>query len=104
MALLLPMFMRGLAQLQLRQATEAAQPFTRLRELRGVDPFSVCYALAPLGAARARALAGDTTAGRGAYEQFLREWQGADEGVPLLREARNEFERMKRSASPASAQ
>jgi tetratricopeptide (TPR) repeat protein/tRNA A-37 threonylcarbamoyl transferase component Bud32 len=98
MALLLPMYMRGLVQLRLQRGADAAQSFARLRELRGVDPFSVCYALAPLGRARALALAGDATQSADAYELFFREWQGADAGLPPLREARAEFDRMKQSA------
>jgi tRNA A-37 threonylcarbamoyl transferase component Bud32 len=104
MALLVPIFMRGLVQLRLGLGADAAQTFARLRELRGVDPFSVCYALAPLGAARAHAMAGDAAKSRSSYELFLSEWQDADGGVPLVEAAQQEFERMKRGAPAAAAQ
>ena len=96
MALLLPIYMRGLAQLELRQGPDAAESFARIRGLRGVDPFSVCYALAPLGTARALVLTGDDAKSRDAYRQFLREWQGADAGVPIVRQARTEFDSLDR--------
>ncbi len=98
MALLLPVFMRGLAQLDLRQGSDAAESFARIRGLRGVDPFSVCYALAPLGTARALALADNGAKSRDAYTLFLREWQGADPDVPVVEQARAEFDRMSRDA------
>jgi len=98
MALLLPVYMRGLALLRLHQAADAERAFAHVRELRGVDPFSVTYALAPLGAARAHALAGDATRSLADYDVFFGEWKGADEAVPVLRQARDEYQRMKRSA------
>ena len=41
-----------------------------------------------IGLARARRNAGDTAGSRKAYEQFLRNWKGADPGLPELKEAR----------------
>lgn len=43
---------------------------------------------AVLGLARAAAKAGDAAASRRAYQQFLRNWKGADAGLPEIAEAR----------------
>jgi DNA-binding winged helix-turn-helix (wHTH) protein/tetratricopeptide (TPR) repeat protein len=93
-----PVYLRGQAYLMLGSGPEAAGEFQRILEHRGADPFSPFYAVAPLGLARARALAGDTAGSRQAYEEFLSEWAGADSDIPVLLEARGEYARLKRGA------
>jgi hypothetical protein len=52
-------------------------------------------ALSRLGQARAQALAGYSTAARGAYQDFFSHWKDADPDIPILRFARAEFAKLK---------
>jgi eukaryotic-like serine/threonine-protein kinase len=52
-------------------------------------------ALARLGLARARALSRDVGAARTAYQDFFAVWKNADPGVPILKQARFEYEKLK---------
>ena len=67
----------------------------KLRRQRGVDPVSPLYPLAHRGMARAYALAGDTAKGRRFYQDFFALWKDADPDVPVLREARAEYAKLK---------
>ncbi len=80
-----------------RQAREgaAAAEFQKILDHRGVLPISPFYALAYLGSARAWALAGDTSKSRRAYQDFLALWKDADPDIPILREAKAEYARLK---------
>ena len=89
-AALIPVHLRAHAYLALGNGREAADAFQRVLDRRGTDPFSPFHAVAPLGAARAFAIAGDTPASVHMYERFLTSWRGADADVPVLREARDE--------------
>jgi hypothetical protein len=48
-------------------------------------------ALARLGLARARHLAGDVSGSRMAYQDFFALWKDADPGIPVLQQARAEY-------------
>jgi DNA-binding winged helix-turn-helix (wHTH) protein/tetratricopeptide (TPR) repeat protein len=89
-----PIYLRGQSYLMQGSGTQAAEEFQRILDHRGVDPFSPFYAVAPLGLARARAIAGDATGSRQAYEQFLAQWPDPDPDVPVLLEARKEYARL----------
>jgi eukaryotic-like serine/threonine-protein kinase len=52
------------------------------------DAFSV---LAHLGLARAYVVSGDAARARAAYRDFLTLWKDADPGIPLLRQAKDEY-------------
>jgi hypothetical protein len=93
-AALIPVHLRALSYLKLGSGVDAAKEFQRILDRRGTDPFSPFHAVAPLGLARARAMAGDVTASVDAYERFLNGWRGADPEVPVLREAREECRRL----------
>jgi hypothetical protein len=51
-------------------------------------------AMARLQLARALALAKDTRAAKGAYEEFLSLWKNADPDVPVLKQAQAEYARV----------
>ena len=51
--------------------------------------------LARLGVARARALSGDTAGAKAAYQDFLNLWKAADADIPILKDAKAEYERLK---------
>jgi len=80
-------------------SVQAAEEFQRILDHRGTEPFSPFYAVAPLGLARAHAMAGNLTASLRAYQQFLISWANADSDVPLLLAACDEYERVKSGAA-----
>jgi eukaryotic-like serine/threonine-protein kinase len=88
-------YVRGLAQLHLRAGAEAAGHFQKVLDHRGADALSVLCPLSQLGLARAAALKGDLAASRRAYQDFLALWKDADVDVPILREARAEYAKLK---------
>ena len=53
------------------------------------------FPLAHLGLARAAALAGDATKSRQAYQDFFALWKDADADIPILIEAKQEYEKLK---------
>jgi eukaryotic-like serine/threonine-protein kinase len=90
-----PVYLRGRSLLMQGSGAAAAAEFQRIRDNRGVDPFSPYYAVARLELGRALALAGDTPASRQAYEAFIAQWADADPDIPVLLEARKELARLK---------
>ncbi len=92
---LVPIYLRGLAYLQARDGPSAAAEFQRILDHRSVDPTNPYCTLAKLGLARARALAGDAAAARLAYEDFLAAWKDADSNLPLLKQARAEYGKLR---------
>lgn len=89
-AVLLPVYIRGTVLAGAGDGARAAQEFQRLLDHRGVDPTSPLVPLAHLGLARAHYLTHQTSESCIEYREFLREWDHADPGVPVLRAARSE--------------
>ena len=88
-------YLRGLAYLANGQPEEAATEFERLLgPVMGARSVEIERPLAHLGLARAHALAGDAAEARKAYQTFFELWQGADEDIPILLEARSEYENL----------
>jgi hypothetical protein len=90
-----PAYLSGQAYLLKRAGTEAAADFQKILDHRGWDLTSYLYPLAHLGLARAAALTGDTAKSRKHYEEFFGLWKDADADVPILIEAKKEYERLK---------
>jgi eukaryotic-like serine/threonine-protein kinase len=86
---------RGKAYLKAGQANEAAQEFQKVLAQRNLSPADFALPLAQLGLARAHALEGDTAKSRIAYQDFLALWKDADPDIPILKEARAEYARLK---------
>src|SRR5262249_45932307 len=78
-----PVYLRAQAHRAQGSGPEAAAEFQRILDHRGTDPFSPYYAVAPLGLARARVMAGDAEGGLAAYQAFLGKWGGADADIPI---------------------
>ena len=57
----------------------------------GTDPIGV---LAYLQLGRAFVLSGDRTKAKAAYEAFLALWKDADPGIPILKSAKAEYDRL----------
>ncbi len=87
-----PPYVRGQADLRLGSAKEAASEFQVILDHRSVSPESILYPLAELGLARAAALGGNMVTSRKAYQDFFALWKDADGDIPILNQARREYE------------
>jgi len=88
-------YMRGSLYLKQRRGNEAEAEFKKIIELRGLDPFSPARPLSYLCLGRALAISGDTAGARKAYQDFFALWKDADQDLPVLVEARKEYEQLK---------
>jgi eukaryotic-like serine/threonine-protein kinase len=88
-------YLRGQAYLDQRMGTEAAVEFQKIIDHRGIDSLSEMHALAHLGLARAAALSGDLAKSRTGYQNFLALWKDADADLPILVQAKTEYEQLK---------
>jgi serine/threonine protein kinase/tetratricopeptide (TPR) repeat protein len=91
---LYPIYARGQAYLAARQGGEAAREFQKILDHPGImvgDPIGV---LAHLQLGRAYAMRGDTAKAKLAYQDFLILWKDADPDIPILKQAKAEFERL----------
>ena len=88
-------YMRGNLYLQQRMGKEAAAEFKAIIDHPGVDVLSPANVLAHLGLARAAVISGDTAAARKSYQDFFALWKDADEDLPVLVQARKEYEALK---------
>jgi len=88
-----PVYLRGLADLQTKQGPEAVAEFQKILDHRAAIGAMVWQALAKLGQARGYALAGDTAKARTAYQDFFSLWKEADADLPVLKAARAEYEK-----------
>jgi serine/threonine protein kinase/predicted Zn-dependent protease len=85
----------GEAYLHFGQGAAAAAQFQELQNHRHRLMGSYRAPLAELGLARAYVLAGDTAKARTAYQDFLALWKDADPDVPILKEAKAEYAKLK---------
>jgi tetratricopeptide (TPR) repeat protein len=92
-AALIPLYLRAEAYLRAGEARKALDEFRKLLANRGPDPFSPVCALAPLGVARALRAAGEHDQAAEAYRVFLEAWREADDDLPVLAEARAEYQK-----------
>ena len=74
---------------------EAAVEFQKILDHRGIEPLSPLYPLAHVGLARAAALSGDTAMSRKEYQDFFALWKDADADLPILIQAKKEYEQLK---------
>jgi serine/threonine protein kinase/tetratricopeptide (TPR) repeat protein len=92
---LYPVYVRGEAYLAAGQGGVAAAEFQKLIDHRGITWSCTTGALARLGLGRAYTLAGDKTKAHAAYQDFLALWKDADPDIPILKEAKAEYEKLK---------
>jgi predicted Zn-dependent protease len=90
-----PMLVRGKAYLQAREGEKAAAEYQKILDHRGIDPLNPVYALARLGLGRAYALQGQTAQARTAYQDFLAFWKDADPDIPVLKQAKEEYAKLR---------
>jgi eukaryotic-like serine/threonine-protein kinase len=89
-----PIYVRGLAYLQMRDGNKAAAEFQKILDRRGVNAITVLLPLAQLNLARALAIQGDTGKARTAYQDFFTTWKDADPDVPVLVQAKAEYAKL----------
>jgi DNA-binding winged helix-turn-helix (wHTH) protein/tetratricopeptide (TPR) repeat protein len=94
-----PTYIRGEAYLASHDGTSAAPEFKRVLDHPGVAVNCILYPLSRLQLARAMAMAGDRAAARREYDQFLKDWKDADREIPILNQAKTEFEQLRSSQS-----
>jgi tetratricopeptide (TPR) repeat protein len=83
---------RGRAYLAGDQPAEAVAEFEKLIAHAHVFPFWQLHSIAHLWLARAHLANGNPVGARAAYEEFLEIMQSADEGIPLIEKARQEYQ------------
>jgi len=90
-----PAYLRGEAYLAARQGVAAATEFQKILDHPGVVRTYLIGALAHLGLGRAYALSGDTARAKSAYQDFLTLWKDADPDIPILKQAKAEYGKLK---------
>ncbi len=88
-------FMRGLADLGLGDAKAATVEFQKILDYRGLFPADLLRPLSFLQLGRAAKLEGDMAKSRKAYQDFFALWKDADPDIPVLKEAKAEYEKLK---------
>ena len=90
-----PVYMRGQAYLTMRQGKEAGAEFQEFLDHHFIVLNSPLGALAHLDLARAYAMAGDTAKSRSAYQDFFALWKDADPDIPILKQAKAEYAKLR---------
>jgi tetratricopeptide (TPR) repeat protein len=100
-----PVYLRGEAYLAAGQGTPAAAEFQKILDHSGIVWNCWTGVLAHLGVARANALQSRTSQGAdadaarvralAAYKDFLTLWKDADQDIPILREAKAEYAKLR---------
>jgi tetratricopeptide (TPR) repeat protein len=90
-----PAYVRGQAYLALHDGPKAAVEFQKILDHRGIVLNSLIGALANLQIGRVYAMQGDTAKAKAAYQDFLTLWKDADPDVPILKEAKAEYAKLK---------
>jgi eukaryotic-like serine/threonine-protein kinase len=75
--------------------SNAAAEYQKILDHQGVEAVSPLYALAHLGLGRASALQGDTAKARAAYQDFFAAMKDADPDVPILKQAKAEYAKLR---------
>ena len=93
-ALLYPAYLRGRADLMLREGSAAAGEFQKFLDNRSMVINSPLGPLARLELARAYAMQHDTAKAKAAYQDFLTLWKDADPDIPILKQAKVEYAKL----------
>ena len=88
-------YLRGQAKLLLHQGKDAAADFQEILDHKGLVGNSDQGALAHLGLGRAYDLSGDAAQARTAYQDFFVLWKDADPDIPILKQAKAEYAKLR---------
>jgi hypothetical protein len=87
---------RGLAYLESGDGRSAAGEFQKLIDNPGLCWDFITGPLARLQLGRAQRLMGDNASARKSYEEFLSIWKDADPDVPIYRQAKAEYAKLRK--------
>ena len=90
-----PIYLRGQAYVAAKQGVSATAEFQKILDHPGIVVNEPIGPLAHLGLGRAYALAGDKAKAAGAYQDFLALWKNADPDIPILKEAKAEYAKLR---------
>jgi serine/threonine protein kinase/Tfp pilus assembly protein PilF len=90
-----PVYLRGLAYLASQHGQEAAVEFQKFVDHRGLIANCPLGALAHLQLGRAYAMQGDNAKAKAAYQDFLALWKDADPDIPILKQAKAEYAKLR---------
>ena len=90
-----PVYVRGEAYLMAHQGKEAAAEFQKMLDHRCIVSNSPLGALAHLQIGRAYSMQGNVEQARMAYQDFLALWKDADPDIPILKQAKAEYAKLK---------
>jgi tetratricopeptide (TPR) repeat protein len=88
-------YLRGMAYLAAHQGPQAAAEFQKILDHPGIVVNEPIGALAHLQIGRADLLAGDMPKAKAAYRDFLALWKDADPDVPILKQAKAEYAKLR---------
>jgi hypothetical protein len=92
---MITVYFRGQAHLAAHQGPEAASEFQKILDHPGLVLNAPIAALAHLRLGRAYVLQGDTTKAKTAYQDFLTLWKDADPDIPILKQAKVEYAKLR---------
>ena len=93
--LLFHVYIRGIAYLEANQPHSAVFEFQKIIAHPGLVANSIIEPLTRLQIARAYAMSGDVTKSKPAYHDFLTLWKDADPDIPILKQAKAEYAKLK---------
>jgi DNA-binding winged helix-turn-helix (wHTH) protein/tetratricopeptide (TPR) repeat protein len=93
---LYPAYIRGLAYLESGDGRSAAGEFQKLIDNQGLCVWFITGPLARLQLGRAERLMGDNASARKSYEEFLTIWKDADPDIPVYRQAKAEYAKLRK--------
>jgi tetratricopeptide (TPR) repeat protein len=88
-------YLRGLAYVQMGEPKQAALEFQKIIDHPGVVYYFIIGALAHLRLGRAQVMMGDKMAARKSYDDFLTLWKDADPDIPIYKQAKAEYARLR---------
>ena len=92
---LYPVYVRGEAYLAAHQGSQSAAEFQKILDHRGIVGNSPIGALAHFQLGRAYAMQGDIARAKAAYTDFLTLWKDADPDIPILKQAKAEYAKLR---------
>jgi serine/threonine protein kinase/tetratricopeptide (TPR) repeat protein len=90
-----PVYLRGLAYLNSHRAPEAIAEFQKFEDHRGLIVNCPLGALAHLQLGRAYAMSGNSAKAKAQYLDFLTLWKDADPDIPIYKQAKAEYAKLK---------
>jgi eukaryotic-like serine/threonine-protein kinase len=91
-AVLIPTYVRAVALLSVKSAVDAEGEFRKVIDNRAVDATSPLFSLSYLGLARSLLAQQRLPEARKAYETLLELWKAADADLPVLSQAKREYD------------